>query len=66
VLRDIIELGIHQGYFKGQPVELIANTAWALVHGLSTLIIDRLQWQMPEETIKRQIEITTSALIEKV
>ena len=66
VLQDIIELGMRQGYFKGQSVELIANTAWALVHGLSTLIIDRLQWVMPEETIKRQIEITTSALIEKI
>lgn len=63
VLQEVIERG---GTFKDQGIEMVANTAWALVHGLSTLIIDRLQWTMPKEAIEKQIEFSTKALIEKL
>jgi len=65
VLVDIIEQGIKEKTFKKQPVEMVANTAWALVHGLATLINDRLQWTMSEKAIAKQIELSTHILIER-
>lgn len=66
VLKSIIGDGIEQGIFKPQPEELVANTAWALVHGLATLIMDRLEGAMPESVIQQQIKLATTALIEKI
>lgn len=66
VLQDIVEQGVQQGVFKDQNSEVVANTAWALVHGLATLINDRLQWYMPEEAIEQQIQFSTKALIERI
>ncbi len=66
VLQDIIEQGMQQGVFEKQSLEMVANTAWALVHGLSTLIIDRLQGVMPEDLIQKQIEMSTAVLTEKI
>jgi len=66
VLQDIVERGIAAGVFKSQPAELVANTAWALVHGLATLIMDRLEGVMPAELIRQQIELATTALVEKI
>ena len=43
---------------------MIANTAWALVHGLATLIIDRLQYQMSEEMIAAQVDASTRTLFQ--
>ena len=66
VLQEVIERGVQQGSFKDQGIEMVSNTAWALVHGLSTLIIDRLQWTMSKEAIEKQIEFSTRSLIEKL
>lgn len=66
VLREIIVQEIQQNDSRDQQIEMVSNTAWALVHGLSTLILDRLQLTMPEEAIKKQIEFSTKALIEKL
>jgi len=66
VLQEVIEQGIQHGSFKEQQIEMVSNTAWALVHGLSTLIIDRLQWTMSNEAIEKQIEFSTRSLIDKL
>ena len=62
VLLDIIEQAQNEGLFCGKQVRMVANTAWALVHGLSTLVIGHLQWVMSEEELAQQIEIATGML----
>ena len=66
VLQDVIQRGINDGSFKDQPAPLVVNSAWAIVHGLATLILDRLEDKMPESAIEAQIEFSTRVLIEKI
>ena len=66
VLQDVIQQGIEDGSFKDQPAPLVVNSAWAIVHGLATLILDRLEDKMPESAIEAQIAFSTRVLIEKI
>ncbi|MBQ0780495.1 MAG: TetR/AcrR family transcriptional regulator [Thalassolituus oleivorans] len=59
ILKTIVATCIEQGVIKGKETEMLANTAWALVHGLAKLILDRLQYQVSEEFIQQQIDIAT-------
>jgi len=40
VLMGIIQRGQEQGKFVGTDPELLAQTAWAMVHGIATLLVD--------------------------
>ncbi len=63
VLNTIISTGIEQGVFSDQPEQMLACTAWALVHGLCDLILEQTQWPMSDETIDEQIRVSTRLLI---
>ncbi len=64
VLLNAVAKCRDQGLFQGKSEQMLANTAWALVHGISMLIIDRLQCMMSEDEIEKQIQFSTQLLIE--
>ncbi|HXU93239.1 MAG TPA: TetR/AcrR family transcriptional regulator [Gallionella sp.] len=65
VLLDVIEQAQREGLFSRKPALMVANTAWALVHGLSTLVIGHLQWVMSEKELEQQISLATGMLVNK-
>jgi len=64
VLLDAVALAQAEGAFAGKPTMMVAHTAWALVHGLSTLVNGHLQWVMSEAELEMQIHLATGILIE--
>ena len=64
ILRRLVAACLEAGAIEGDNADMIANTAWALVHGLATLIIDRLQYQMSEEMIAAQVDASTRTLFQ--
>ena len=36
VLLDVVDRVQREGLFAGKPTEMVANTAWALTHGIAT------------------------------
>ena len=65
VLLDVIGRAQREGLFAGKPAVMVANTAWALVHGLATLIIGHLQWVMNEKELEQQVRLATGMLVER-
>lgn len=65
VLLEVVERTQAQGLFAGKSAQMVANTAWALVHGLATLIIGHLQWVMSEAELEAQIRLATGMLVGK-
>lgn len=65
VLLEVIEQAQREGLYSGKPTHMVANAAWALVHGLSTLLIGHLQWIMSEREVERQIAVATGILVDK-
>ena len=61
-LVAMIEQGIQSGWIVSQDVQLLANSAWAMVHGLSTLMIDVLGEGMNEVDIAKQLQLATHVL----
>lgn len=66
ILQEIIDRGIQDGSFKNQPSHLVINSAWAIVHGLALLIIDRLEGKVSDTEINNQIKFSTKVLYEKI
>ncbi len=62
VLLNVIDQAQREKLFAGKPALMVANTAWALVHGLSTLVIGHLQWVMSDKELEQQISLATGML----
>lgn len=63
VIVDIVEQGMREGRFKAVDRLLVANTAWALVHGLASLLIDGLYHGTGEELearLRQSLELCLS------
>jgi len=63
VLLDVVQRAQQAGLFAEKPASMVANTAWALVHGLATLAIGHLQWVMSKEEREQQIRLSTGMLV---
>lgn len=62
VIVELIEKGISQGRFTAGDSQQLARTVWALVHGLSSLIIDRIICHGATENIEQQLETSLSTM----
>jgi AcrR family transcriptional regulator len=51
ILKATLAEGIAAGLFVDRDPELLAVAAWAHVHGLATIVLDRLVGDMPEEDL---------------
>jgi AcrR family transcriptional regulator len=46
----VLQRGVAAGAFRDDPIELLAGTAWAAVHGIASLLIDKSKQDAARET----------------
>lgn len=61
ILGRVIEMGLDSGVFKAYPADKIALTAWSMVHGYASLVIDGIV-ELNEEDPVQQLEAIAQIL----
>jgi len=62
-LLDVFENAIARGVFRDQDPSMLSNTAWAMVHGLATLSVDRFSDQCGGDWMQGQIDFALDQLV---
>jgi AcrR family transcriptional regulator len=66
VLLDVIQSGQERGVFRGEETLLMAEAAWAYVHGISMLVIDGQFRPMGEQEFEQFLGRSLQLFIEGV
>ncbi|MDY0006987.1 MAG: TetR/AcrR family transcriptional regulator [Spongiibacteraceae bacterium] len=66
-VREIMEWGIREGVFRNADLAAMTNTAWAGVHGVAVLILDRADtfgYQVdPDQQVEQSLRMLMTGLL---
>ena len=62
MIVSLIELGVSQGDFIEGDIQQLSRSAWAMVHGLSSLVIDNFIKAESEQELYQQLETSLSVI----